>query len=306
MALNADTLIDRLHLKSQVTRWRVLAIVFGVLALLVILDRFSPHYSPMERNFIARLTFEGFIGDDKRAYELIDEVAEDSHAKAVVVWLDTPGGSAVGGEEIFLRLRALSAKKPVVAVMRSISASAGYMIALGADRIFAREGTITGSIGVIIETAEITEMAKKLGIEPIIIKSAPLKASPSPFEKVTPESQKAVQDVVGDFYARFVDMVVERRKLPRTRVLELADGRVYSGRRAVDNKLIDAIGGEEDAIAWLQAEKKLTPDLEVRDVKVEEPENLLKSLTESVAGKFFYNSRSGLDGLVSIWHPNLD
>ncbi|NBX03468.1 MAG: S49 family peptidase [Alphaproteobacteria bacterium] len=175
MALNADTLLDRIYLKSQLARWRVLAVVFAALALIAVVERTSIN-SPIEKDFVARITFDGIIGDDQEIYNLIDEVAENPKAKAVVLWLDTPGGSAVGGEEVFLRLRALAAKKPVVAVMRSVAASAGYMIALGADHIVAREGTITGSIGVIIEAAEITELAKKIGIEPMIIKSAPLKA----------------------------------------------------------------------------------------------------------------------------------
>lgn len=306
MALNADTLLDRLYLKAQITRWRVLTVLFAVIAVIAVVERFSPHYSPMEKDFIARLTLDGFIGDDQKMYDLIDEVAENNKAKALIVWLDTPGGSAVGGEETYLRLRALAEKKPVVAVMRSIAASAGYMVALGADHILAREGTITGSIGVIIETAEVTELAKKLGIEPISIKSAPLKASPSPFEKATPEAKAVLRDVIMDFYNRFVDMVAERRALPRERVVTLADGRVYSGKRAAEYKLVDAIGGENEALAWLETQKNVKAGLEVKDVEIEEPKGFLESLTQSVAGKFFQSSRLGLDGLNAIWHPQFN
>jgi protease-4 len=302
MTINADTLLERLYLKSQITKWRIIAVVCAVLAIVVFVERFNPH-SAIEKDFVARITFDGIIGDDQKLYEMITDVADNSKAKAVILWLDTPGGSAVGGEEIFLRLRALAEKKPVVAVMRSISASAGYMIALGSDHIIAREGTITGSIGVLIESAEITELAEKLGIKPIIIKSTPLKGSPSPFEKVTPESQRAIQDIINDFYNRFVDMVAERRNLPREKVVTLADGRVYSGRSALQNKLIDQIGGEDEAMKWLIEQKSIRQGLSIKDVEIDKENSLFEQLSQSTAGFFLQKSRVALDGLVAIWHP---
>lgn len=302
MAINADTLLDRLYLKSQITRWRVLTVVFAVIAIIAATERFSSH-SPIERDFVARIAIEGIVGDDQAMYDLISDVADNPKAKAVILWIDTPGGSAVGGEEMFLRIRSMAERKPVVAVMRSISTSAGYMIALSADHIIAREGTITGSIGVLIETAEISELAQKLGIKPISVKSSPLKGSPSFFEKSTPEAERIIHDMIMDFYDRFVTMVVERRKLPREKVLELADGRVYSGRSAFNNKLIDAIGGEDEAMEWLISQKHLKPSIDIKDVTLEEQKDWVDAISQSVAGKFFQKSRLGLDGLVSIWHP---
>jgi protease-4 len=304
MAINADTLLDRLYLKSQITRWRIMAVVFAMLALLILVERSSNH-SPIEREFVARLTFDGIINDDQDVYNLIDDVANNPKAKALIVWLDTPGGSAVGGEEIFVRLRALAEKKPVVAVMRSVSASAGYMIALGTDYIIAREGTVTGSIGVLVETAEVTDLAEKIGIKPIVIKSAPLKGSPNPLEKSTPEAERVLHDVVNDFYNRFVEMVVERRKLSRETVIQLADGRVYSGKRALGYKLIDALGGEEEAMQWLADQKHIRRDLQIKDVALEPQTGWMDALSQSIAGKFFQRSSVGLDGLVAIWHPQL-
>ncbi|MFW0776804.1 MAG: signal peptide peptidase SppA [Rickettsiales bacterium] len=304
MAINADTLLDRLYLKSQITRWRILAFVCAVIAVVAVFERFSAA-SPIQREFIARITFDGFIGDDRDIYELIDDVAQNPKAKAIIVWLDTPGGSAVGGEEIFLRLRAAAKDKPVVAVMRSISASAGYMIALAADHIVAREGTITGSIGVIIESAEITELAQNLGIQPIVIKSSALKASPNPLEKSTPEAESVLRGVIMDFHKRFVDMVAERRPISRQEALQLADGRVYSGRNAVKHKLIDSIGGEEEAVQWLIKNGKINSSLKIKDISLDEKKDWLEAISQSVAGKFFQKSRLGLDGLVAIWHPEL-
>lgn len=302
MAINADTFLDRLYLKSQVKKWRLLAIIFAVLALVAVAEQ-NTHNSPIEKPFIARLSFEGIIEDDQLVYDLIDDMAENNKAKAIIVWLNTPGGSAVGGEEIYERLRKVSEKKPVVAVMRSVAASAGYMIALGADHIIAREGTITGSIGALVETAEFTELAKKLGVEPIIVKSGPLKASPNPLEKTTPEATRAVQNVIDDFYVRFVDMVSARRNMPRPVAVQLADGRIYSGKSALENKLIDAIGGEDEAKNWLVEQRKISPSLEIRDVRPEENIPFFDRVAQSFAGYFLQNSRLGLDGVRAIWHP---
>lgn len=304
MAINADTLLDRLYLKSQITKWRILALIFAVVALIVTLERYNPR-SPIEQDFIARLNIKGVIGDNRKLYEMIDDIGDNPNAKAVVLWLDTPGGSAVGGEETFLRLRELAQKKPVVAVMRSISASAGYMIALSADQIFAREGTITGSIGVIMETMEVTDLIQKVGITPIVVKSAPLKGSPSMYQELSPESKEVLQNLINDFYGRFVDMVAERRNMPRDVALKLADGRVYSGRAAVENKLIDAIGGERDAINWLNKNKKIGENLTIRNMEFARKQGFFEQMTQSYVGKFFQNSSLPLDGLAAIWHPQL-
>jgi len=302
MTISADSLIDRLYLKGQIRKWQIFAIIFAVLALFVVTKRNIT--STIDGDYIARITLDGVIGDDQKIYDLIDNVGDDKSAKAAIIWLDTPGGSAVGGEEIYLRLRELSTKKPVVAVMRSVSASAGYMIALGADYILAREGTITGSIGVLIETAEITELAKKLGIQPISIKSAPLKAAPSPFEKSTPQAEKVLHDMIMDFYNHFVDITAERRKLPRDKVLNLADGRVYSGKRAAETKLIDAIGGEKEAIDWLIKNRGIEPKLPISDVEIESKANFIEELFKSSIGNFWQKSVNGLDGIAAIWHSN--
>ena len=304
MTISADTLLDRMYLKSQITRWRVAAVVFAVLALVALVGGTHKPAS-LGKPYIARITFDGIIGDDQNVYDLIDDVAHDKRVKAVIVWLDTPGGSAVGGEETYLKLKALAKKKPVVAVMRSVAASAGYMIAAGTDQIFAREGTITGSIGVIIEAAEVTVLAEKLGIKPIIVKSSDLKSTLSPFEKSTPESLAVIQTLIDDFYNRFVDMVATARNLPRDEVVKLADGRVYSGKRALQVKLIDAIGGEEDAVKWLEEKRNIPKNLEILDDSFKPELSLIDKLNRSMFGKFFENSSIKLDGLVAIWHPEL-
>lgn len=304
MALSADTLLDRLYLKGQVTKWRILALTFAVIATVISFESVLPN-SPMEKEYVARVSIEGIVTDNQKFYDHLKTIEKNRKIKAVIVSIDTPGGSAVGGEETFLRLRQLAQKKPVVAVLRSISTSAGYMAALGTDYIVAREGTITGSIGVLIQSAEVTQLAEKLGIKPVIIKSSALKGSPSPFEKSTPESEKVVGDVVQDFYNRFVQIVVERRNLPREKVVTLADGRIYSGKRAAEAKLIDAIGGEQEAMKWLVEQKHISDGLEIKDAKIPHPDNLIDNISQSVTGKFFQSSGLLLDGLLAIWHPEL-
>lgn len=303
MSLNADTLLDRISLKQQLTKWRILAIIMAVLAILAMLGK-SMNYSPIKSDYIARITIEGVITDDRKLTKLIDTVKKDSHAKAVYVWLDTPGGGAVGGQQLYLDLRALSTKKPVVAVMRSMAASAGYMAALGADHIIAREGTITGSIGVLMESVEVTELAQKIGIKPIIVKSGPYKAAPNPMEKFTPEQQAVVQSMIKDFFNWFVDIVAERRNLPRDTAESLADGRIYTGRQALKDKLIDELGGEDEATQWLIKNGKIRNSLEIKDVKEEdETPSLLEQFSQMANGKFNMNMLQRLDGLQAIWQP---
>jgi len=311
MALSADTLLDRLALKRQVTRWRVLSLFAIVLALLIVsagAQHSGGNLSAVPTaSYIARLTIDDVVTDDRKRDELITRLRKDSHVKAVVVWLDTPGGSAVGGMETYKQLRAISVSgKPVVAVMRDLSASAGYLIAIGCDRIFAREATLTGSIGVIIEAAEFSTLAEKIGVTPITIKTGPLKDALSPFNKATPEAREAMQSVVDDFFRVFVDTVAERRGLPREEVLKLADGRVYTGNQAVQNKLVDAIGSEDDAIAWLVQEKHIAADLPIKDVKVKQDKlSWVDKFTDSMIQKIMPQASARLDGLVAIWHPSL-
>lgn len=302
MSLNADTLIDRSYLKGQITKWRNVAIAVIVLSLLLLTTRVDTPITGLEH--IARVKVEGVITDDIRRDKLFDDLAENAGVKGVIVWIDSPGGTVVGGEQLYLNLKKLSEKKPVVAVMRSLATSAGYMAAIGADRVYARRGTVTGSIGVIMQTAEFTELAARMGIEPITIKSGINKAAPNPLEKMTPENRAAMEAVVVDYFNTFVDMVAEARKMDRDKVLQLSDGRVYTGPQALELGLVDALGGEEDAVEWLKTEHKLDADIEVHDhePEPERPQNLSEFFGQ-VAKSFAIFPQIQLDGLVSIWQP---
>src|SRR6478672_11230686 len=185
MALETDLLIDRRRLKRRLALWRagaVLLLLGGALALGV--QRIE---APFGRGHVTRLAVEGFISDDRRLAESIDKLAKDDTTRALVVSIDSPGGSVGGGEMLHAALLRLREKKPVVAVMRGTAASAGYMTAVAAERIWARESTVTGSIGVLLQTFDGSELLGRLGLRTDAIVSGPLKAQPSPFQPMSPE-----------------------------------------------------------------------------------------------------------------------
>ena len=193
--------------------------------------------------------------------------------------------------------------------MGSTATSAAYMTAIGTQRIFAREGTLTGSIGVIMQTADVTGLMDKLGMKPEIIKSGPYKAQPNPMEPLGDDAREHIEGVVMDMHAMFRDMVAERRDFSAAQARALADGRVFTGRQALQNGLIDAIGGEGDARAWLAETHGLDADLPVMDAEPDYPqEPLVQRLLgggANVFEKMLLSERVTLDGLLSVWHPDL-
>src|SRR4051812_7871878 len=225
MALETDLLIDRRRLKRRLALWRgaaVLLLLAGILALGV--QRLD---APFGRGHVMRLPVEGFISDDRKLAEAIDRLAKDDTAKALIVSIDSPGGSVGGGEMLHAALLRLREKKPVVAVMRGTAASAGYMTAVAAERIWARDSTVTGSIGMLLQTFDGSELLGRVGVRTDSIISGPLKDQPSPFHPMSPEGRAALQGVIGDMYDQFVGMVVAGRRLPEEKVRVLADGRVF-------------------------------------------------------------------------------
>ncbi|MEJ0010058.1 MAG: signal peptide peptidase SppA [Alphaproteobacteria bacterium] len=299
-----DLLIDRKRLKAHLSAWRLVALVaiFGSVALL----SFRAHHGggALGGDYIAQVDIDGIMGDSDDRDKLLKQVRDDGHAKALLVRMDSPGGTAVAGEVLELQLRQVAAKKPVVIVMRTLCASACYMAALGGDEIFARDGTLTGSIGVLLQSVEISRLADKLGITPITIKSGKYKDVPSLTDPLTPDERAVVATVVMDAYDRFVGLIVDRRKLPEATVRRLADGRVYTGHQAVGLHLIDAIGGDDEALAWLAKNRKINAKLELKEVKPpKKKSSLLDIVGEWTGGKIFGDATTGLDGLVSIWHP---
>ncbi|MHB1217679.1 MAG: signal peptide peptidase SppA [Alphaproteobacteria bacterium] len=299
MSFEADMLVDRRRLKRRLSLWRAAA-VLALVGLIVFMIGGPRVLSG--RDHIARLNVEGLILEDEKRDELLGKLAMDDAVKALIVRIDSPGGTVVGGETLYSSLRGVSAHKPVVIVMGTTATSAGYMVALGGDMILAREGTVTGSIGVILQSADVTGLLKKLGVDMEAIKSAPLKATPSPFEPLTQEAREAAKVVIMDMFNMFVTLVAERRNMPKDRVLPLADGRIFTGRQAREANLVDAIGGENEALAWLETERGVARGLPVREIKVREDDELLSGAVAALTGKTKLIERLTLDGLVSLWH----
>jgi protease-4 len=305
MAIHADTLIDRIRLKSQLNRWRIVAIAALVLVALVLL-RGNSEFGLFRGDYIARISITGVISDDRDVTRLIHKVRDDSHAKAAIIWMDTPGGSAVGGQQLYMDLRDLDEHKPVVVVMRSLTASAGYMAALAGEHLIAREGTITGSIGVILESAEFTELAKKIGVQPIVFKTGPNKGAPSPFEKLTPAQAEVLQTSINDFFSWFKNLVAKRRHIPLQTVDKLADGRIFSGKQALDNHLIDQLGGEDEALDWLSRNKHIDGNLKIVDVRIHKNEHqgMFQEMARGVFSALAGAPAGHSGGLQALWNPN--
>lgn len=307
MQPQSDLLIDRQRLKKQLSSWRAGALVAVFLLAAVFAGGVGSHKAGGIKtgDYIAQITIEGIMTDDPKRDELLQSVLEDRRAKALVVRLDSPGGTTVGGEEIYLQLKEIAKKKPVVGVMRTLCASACYMASLGTDHVVARDGTLTGSIGVLLQSMEVSRLADKLGITPITIKSGAMKDAPSLTEPFTDEQRAVVSEVVTDAYNHFVGLIVLNRKMSDEEVRKLADGRVYTGSQALKLKLIDGIGGNEEALDWLAKTKNINPKLEIREIKAEpELESLWDELGQVTGIKIFDKSTVGLDGLLSIWHPS--
>lgn len=298
MVVDTDFLLDRRRLKRQLTFWRLAAVGLFLAAALAIIGRTI--LWPVGAH-VARIEIDGVIDSDRDRDAAFVRIGEDSQAKALIVVIDSPGGTVVGGETLYSSLRSVAKHKPVVAVMGNVATSAAYMAALGSDRIFARDGTVTGSIGVILQTADVTGLLDRVGIKPETIKSSPLKAQPNPFETFTPDAREATRKVVLDIYESFVKLVQERRGLTRDQLMRIADGRVFSGSQALANGLIDEVGGAEEARAWLKATHNIDPDLPMRTVDIESPEDRLTDVVGGALKKLVFYERLNLDGVVSLW-----
>lgn len=288
MPLDADLLLDRRRLKRRLSLWRAAAVlaVAGVVLAFTLGDQRAGGLLPgVAGAHVARLNVTGFIGDDRALIEELDRLRRSETVRAMLVAIDSPGGSVAGGEALHAALTRMAEVKPVVAVMGGTAASAGYMVALPAERIFARESTLTGSIGVLLQSFNAAELLQTLGVQPESITSGPLKDQPSPFRPLTEQGRAALSAVVEDMQSQFVAKVVAGRNMPESRVRELADGRVMTGRQALAAGLLDAIGGETEARAWLAEAHGIPHDLRVREMDPRgTAERALSALAEAFWG----------------------
>lgn len=324
MTLDADVIVDRRKMRRKLAFWRIVgllalaAVVIG--AVLIATD--AGDIVSKHRAHIARITVSGMITDSRKQQKLIEKIGKSSAVEGVIVSINSPGGTTTGGEALYEALRALSEKKPLVAHIGTLGASAGYMTALASDHIVARRSSLTGSIGVIIQYGEISQLLDTIGVKMDSVKSAPLKAEPNFYKPASPEARGVLEDVVRDGYDWFVDMVSDRRGMELAKARGLADGRIYTGAQALKLGLIDAVGGEKTAVEWLETEKAVEKDLPIRDWTLDNQVNdlsfaeaMVQSFIRMVGGQILASAGGeirllpdavALDGLLSVWqvHPS--
>ena len=302
MTLETDLLLDRRRLKRRLAFWRGLAVLAVCVAIALAVGLHG-----LPGRHVARLSVTGIITEDRRLLQALDALAKDRQVAALIVYIDSPGGSVAGGESLHDAIAGVAKRKPVVAVMAGTAASAAYMIAMPAARVFARESTLTGSIGVLLETAEVSGLLGRLGVSADAITSGPLKDQPSFTRPLTPAGRDYLHGLVMDLYDQFVAMVAEGRHLDPARVRALADGRAYSGHQALALGLIDAIGGEPEARAWLAQNKGVSAELPVRELRIgglaERTFGALLGIRFVSTLKTMFSQGLMLDGAWALWQP---
>ena len=320
MSLDADAIVDRRRMRRKLTFWRVTAVVVALVAIgggalfLVPGSRLMPPGA-----YISRIKIQGLIRGNQDRIEALERLGR-SRASAVIVHIDSPGGTTAGSEQLYDALRELQSKKPMVVVVDGLAASGAYIAALSADHIIANETSLVGSIGVLFQYPNFTDVLKTIGIKVEEVKSSPLKAAPNGFEPTSPEARAAIEAIVLDSYAWFKDLVKNRRKMDNGQLTRVADGRVFTGRQAMGLKLVDGLGNEKTALAWLEKEKKVPANTPVRDYSLRPRFGELSFLhvaawTFEAVGLSAIAHRIGewgavqaverlnLDGLLALWHP---
>ena len=324
MSLETDHIVDRRRLRRKLTFWRVAAVliaIIGVIGVAVMARRSDTSLAQPLTPQISRVTIQGIIRGNHERTEALDNLARSHNTRAVVVHIDSPGGTTAGSEELHQALRRVAAQKPTVVVIDGIAASGGYMAAMAADHIIAQNSSLVGSIGVVFQYPNLTDLLTKVGVKVEEIKSSPLKAAPNGLEPTTPEARAAVEALVVDSYSWFKDIVKDRRKLDGEALDRVADGRVFTGRQAVSLKLADEIGREQDAIDWLAKSSNIDPKTPVRDWRLYPAFSQLSLLHLGVAkvldiwgfgslardlemsGALQAAEKLNLDGLLMLWHP---
>ncbi len=289
--MDQQGIADRRRLRRKLTFWRVAAFVVAVVGVvgLVASTQGSDPISGKSTDHVARVSISGVINDDSELLERLEAIRKNDHVKALVVRLSSPGGTAYGGEAVYKAVRAVADEKPVVAEVRTLAASAAYMIACGTDYIVASDTSIIGSIGVIFQYAQVSELLEKVGVSVEEIKSAPLKAEPSPFHVASDDAKAMIGSMINDTFDWFVDLVAESRNLSRADTLKLADGSIFTGRQAVGNGLIDIIGGEAEIRSYL-SEKDVADSLKIVEW------DRRKSNSELIFGTAMVRMLSALEG----------
>jgi protease-4 len=230
-----------------------LGVIAGLLVLFLVALFAITHWMGRSGQFafsdtIAVVEIKGVISDSRGIIEEMKQYQEDEGVKAIILRIDSPGGGVGPSKEIHREVMKIRSKKKVLTSMGSVAASGGYYIACASDLIVANPGTITGSIGALMEFTNLEELLRKIGIKGVVLKSGEHKDMGSPFREMSPEDRRILQDVIDDVHQQFVNAVAEGRKMDRAKVLQIADGRILSGEQARRVGLVDQMGNLEDTI----------------------------------------------------------
>lgn len=323
MSLDSDVIVDRRRIRRKLTFWRAVAalgVIAAVVAVAVVVSP-SGRSAISGSNAIARVKIDGLIRSDQTRVEALERL-EKSSAAAVIVHINSPGGTTAGSEQLYDALMRLKAKKSLVVVVEGLAASGGYIAALASDQIIAQQTSLVGSIGVLFQIPNVSDLLKTVGVKVEEVKSSPLKAAPNGYEPTSPEARAALDSLVKDSYAWFRGLVKDRRNMDDATLQTVADGRVFTGRQAVGLKLIDQLGDEKTAVAWLVAQKKVGSDVPVKDFRLSPRfgDMTFLRVTASMAldaiglgaisrqleqaGVVQAVDRFGLDGMLALWQPS--
>jgi len=297
--MKPNDFLEQFYSRRQSIIKRLLIIVILTLSIVTASLQFQ-----QKDNFIAKITVEGIIKDRNDILEQLKDLDNDHNVKGLITIINSPGGTYVGSKEIHESIKKISKKIPTVAYMREMATSGGYLVSLSSDRIFGNEGTITGSIGVILQTADISQLLGKLGINPIIIKSGDLKAVPNPAEEIDEKKLNYLQDIIIKMQKEFLNLVKKSRNISSSTLDLVSDGRIVTGKQAKDLKLIDAVGTENDALSWLKKEAGLDDEVRVKDLSIQS--DITKLLNFSfLKKKINYFNQNFYNGFIAIWTPGI-
>ena len=257
---NFTTSLEQKIILRKVSKWRFFTIFLIFLFLFKFV--FLTNFKVFQEDYVAQIWIKGFISNNYPLQQKLENILKNNRVKAVIVNIDSPGGTFVGGEKIYQLLKKFSKTKPVISLLGNQATSAGYLISLGTSHIVANQGTLTGSVGVMLQSFEATNLAKKIGVKPIILKSSELKATPHPAEELTIKGRKYLQDLVEQSQDIFLSIVKERRKnITQANLIDIAQGKVYIGEKAQEMNLIDQVGGYDEVLAWLNKRRVNTNNI---------------------------------------------
>ena len=280
--------------KSQIIKFFILVILFFSTAIVI-----NQNYK--KNPFIAKIYLEGMITSESNLVEKIDQLKQKQNLKGILLTINSPGGTFVSSKEIYDTLKFFDEKIPIAIYMKEVATSGAYLVSLGADQIFANTGTITGSVGVILQTADISVLLNKIGVSPLVIKSGDLKAIPNPLEKTNDEQIKYIKNVVLLMQEEFSKIVKLERELTWDNLEKISDGRIFTGNQAKEINLIDEIGAENDAIDWIKKKAGLDDNIKIIDYAKED--SFFDFLNLKFLKKFNDMNVKLNDGILAIWTP---